>query len=488
MPFEQETPPDQTYRLHPVSILFSIGASVKSLLIPGLLVLFFSKGSRYEAYFMVLFIPSVIWGLLTYLYLRYSLARDEMVVQKGILYKNTRNIPYTRIQNIDLVQNPFHRFFRVAEVRIETASGTEPEAVLKVLSLKAVEELRICVFRERADGDADAREAPREGPLYKMDPGRLVLFGLISNRGMAVVLAALGLAWQFELDDYIKPVFKNWFPFLTSLPPAVTIPIAVVAALIGLRLLSVTWAVVKLYDFTLIRAGDDLRTSCGLLTRHSATLPRYRIQCLSLRENPLHRWFKRMSLRVMTAGGNAAKETVVSRQWLVPLAGREEMSRIIDEVQPEVCFEGVDWQPVDPRAPRRMIRKGVIVALLAGVGGVLAFGIWGLLIAAMLLPLVFLHAVLRFRSLGYVLTSTAILFRDGWWVIRRNAVRYSKIQSLNLRQSPFDRRYRMASVTVDTAGPFGEQLRIQIPYLPLREAKGIMKRLKNEVAVSEFKW
>ena len=72
-------------------------------------------------------------------------------------------MPVDRIQNVDLVQNPLHRMLRVAEVRVETASGTEPEATLRVLSMADVAKLRSEIFARRravVDSTDTAAESP----------------------------------------------------------------------------------------------------------------------------------------------------------------------------------------------------------------------------------------------------------------------------------------------------------------------------------------
>ena len=116
-------------------MLFSIGLAAKRLLLPGLIVLVLRPGGQYEIWLMILFVPAVIGGLAKYLSFRYRLGPDELIIREGIVTRNERHVPYARIQNIDLIQNPFHRWFKVAEVRVETASGDRPEAIMRVLSL-----------------------------------------------------------------------------------------------------------------------------------------------------------------------------------------------------------------------------------------------------------------------------------------------------------------------------------------------------------------
>ena len=126
-------------RLHPLSWLFAAAQAAKGFLIPIVLLLFASGGGAYELWAAVFIIPVTLSAVLQYVVFRYRLEEDEIVVRDGILTRTERHIPYARIQNIDLVQNPLHRLLKVALVRVETASGQKPEAVIRVLSLDAVE-------------------------------------------------------------------------------------------------------------------------------------------------------------------------------------------------------------------------------------------------------------------------------------------------------------------------------------------------------------
>jgi putative membrane protein len=92
------------------------------------------------------------------------------------------------------------------------------------------------------------------------------------------------------------------------------------------------------------------------------------------------------------------------------------------------------------------------------------------------------------RHAGYALTDTAIFFRSGWLSRRVSVVRFDKMQTVTLRESPFDRRNRMASIVVDTAGAGNIGHRIDIPYLDVEVAKSVLRRLYAEVSTTEFRW
>ena len=86
---------------------------------------------RYDS--VLFFVPVVVGSLIRYWNYLYRLEGDELIVRDGLVTRNERHVPYARIQNIDLVQNPLHRMLGVAEVRVETAGGEKPEVVMRVL-------------------------------------------------------------------------------------------------------------------------------------------------------------------------------------------------------------------------------------------------------------------------------------------------------------------------------------------------------------------
>ncbi len=490
-------------RLHPISLFFGVGASIWALLV-------FLLISGFNACILA-FLPLAMLGpVLKYLSFRYWLGDEEMVIREGILRRNERHIPYARIQNIDLLQNPLHRLFKVAVVRLETASGGKPEAVISVLTLPVVEDMRARVFRDRRGAGAPAQEAAEEagGSLLDLPLKELAIFGAISNKGMVMVAAALGLGWQTGyFEDLIagselaSSVLEGsaQVPQIsapTSLPALALLVVAgAVLLLLFLKLLSVLWAILKFYAFKLDRHGDDLRAEYGLLTKVTATIPRHRIQLVTVNVTPLHRLFGRASVQVDTAGGGAGgggdqnqKGAIQERQWLAPVIPRDRVLALLRSVMPESRLEGLDWRPISPRAWRRLFRRWLALLLIAVAASFAAVGGWSLAIAALGLPLAFVHTQLFIRRTGYALTPAAVLYRSGSWVRRVSIVPFGKIQVVGLRQTPFDRRNEMASVQVDTAGATIGGHRVAIAYLDSDVAREVLHRLDTETSRTAFKW
>jgi putative membrane protein len=515
------------HRLHPVSILFGLAAQARSFAIPALLLLVtlgstgwdwrnlwdWQSWQNWEAWplFMLpLLIPYAFLSLGRYLSLRYRYEANEMVIRTGFLFRNERHVPYARIQNLDAVQNVFHRMLDVVEVRVETGGGKKPEATLKVLPVAAFEEMQRRVFAGRgaevAPAEPSATPATAGKTLLRLAPRELAIYGLIQNRGMVVIAAAFGLLWELGLMDGLfdrtigedvdgRGVVRDLFQAVFGQGgfPAGRIALAL-AALVGfllfVRVLSMGLASVRLHGFRLTRDGDDLRTEYGLLTRVVAAIPLQRIQSLTLLEGPLHQLFRRVSVRVETAGGSEGEEgSKRQREWLAPVLRPDALPGLVRELLPELDLATLAWNPAHPRAFRRELKGWIFLSFLislpffrptGAVGALAVFGVglaWGVLASRIYVA-----------RLGWAVTDGTVLFRSGWMQKKITIVRFAKIQAVAVHESPFDRRAAMARVRVDTAGAGERSHRVDIPYLARETARNLGDLLASQAARSAFRW
>jgi putative membrane protein len=115
-------------------------------------------------------------------------------------------------------------------------------------------------------------------------------------------------------------------------------------------------------------------------------------------------------------------------------------------------------------------------------------GVWTLLALAVLLCASAFFARRSVAALGWVAVDGAVLFRSGWLWRSTSVTRFSRIQTVRLAESPFDRRTGMARVKVDTAGAAHAAHGIDIPYLPLETARSLSGTLVAHAARTTFKW
>ena len=507
-------------RLHPASFLFAIGGQLRQMLqflVPGLIVLFTTGGTenRWEAWLIVGIVPLALTALVRSLSYRYTLSNDELIVRTGFFFRNVRHIPYRRIQNIEAIQNVAHRLLSVVEVRIETGAGAEDDAKLQVVPEEAYREVRDRVLAGRALAMPEAAADPEMPVVAALEPPssvvlqlpvhELLLSGLIDNRAAVVIAAALGLVWEFGLGDAIlgmifddpvttrglaRRVILGWargaWPGLWTIAFGT---LAVVGAFLLVTAMSMVWAAVRLHGFVLRRIGDDLRAEYGFFTRVSTTIPLRRIQTLTVSEGPLYRLFDRATVRVETAGSDATERGGASgKEPLAPIVRRQELARFLAAVLPDVNPSPEKWEPAAPGAFGRELRQGAIGAVVMSLLVVYLLQAWTAGLFAALMVLFALHAKRFTATLGWATVDGAVLFKRGWVQRKLTIARFSKMQTVALHRSPFERRTRMARIRVDTAGATSEANRIDIPYIPEGTASDLHARLAVEAANTRFQW
>ena len=507
-------------RLHPASFLFALGGHAKQLLVPGIVLLISARsGSEsWETWAMVLIVPFAIAAAVRVLSYRYRFDESELVVRTGFIFRNERHVPYARIQNVDALQNVLHRTLGVADVRIETGGGTEGEARMQVVSLGAFRELRDRVFEGRStiatDPAVGAAGVPAGAPgaggagaaaetILHLPLREVVLSGLIEGRGLVVLSGVFGVLWEAGLIDNVvgtlfgEPTSGRGAIFQmvraivgqgTPSPGRIGLTLAAFGVfLIVVRGFSAAWAVVTLHGFRLARLDNDLRLEFGLLTRVTATIPLHRIQALTIVEGPLHRACGRVSIRVDTAGGDGKDPAQAQRQRLAPLLRRAELAGFLRAVLPDHDLDA-QWNAVDPRGFRRKLVRSAIGIMFVSAALVWPLQLWTLPVLVLMSGWAAVHAQQWIRRLGWATTPSAVLFRSGWIWRNTTIAPLGKIQIVAVRESPFDRRLRMAGVVVDTAGAGGESHRVHIPYLSQDTADGLAGALAVHAARSTFRW
>jgi len=495
------------HRLHPLSILFQLLTQLRALVVP-LLVLIFgarSTGLEWQVWGLALLVPYAGSAVLRYVTFRYRYDPTELVIRSGLVVRNERHIPYARIQNIDAVETVLHRLLGVVEVRLQTAAGAEPEAVLSVLPSVSVGEMRRQVFRGRESATPAAPDVPavEPAPLLHLTARDLIIYGVIENRGMVIVAAAAGLLWDAGLLDGLTERFlgeQAWGrgaarDALRAFRTEAGLPIvrlllmgaAVAAALVCIRVLSVAWALVRLHGFRLTRVGADIQVRFGLLTRVSATVPLARVQAVTIREGPWHRLLNRASLRVTTAGGASGQTASVQREWLAPILTRDRLPDLTAALLPRLDLAHADWRPVHARAFVRRFRAWLVFASLVSIASVPRLQWWALGVFALVAAWGAFAARRQVTHLRWAVTDDLVLVQRGWIWRYTTVTPVARIQAVALHESPFDRRHRMARVRVDIAGA-SDAFRVDVPYLGRDVAELLHGRLAGAAAETAFRW
>ena len=507
----------QTRRLHPLSFVFALGGLIRSLAAPVLAFAVLGRSvDRIHLIGMLLLAGATLWALLRTRAYSYELGPGELLVREGLLDRTQRHIPFARIHNISQRRMLLHRLLGVTELRLESASGAKPEAVMRVLGVEAARSLEQILrgqqpeeqpeehregSAEPATGSAGEAAPPSisdtPSVLHALSSGEILRLGLTSNRGLLVVVIALGTAFQ---QEFLRRQFAAWMG-VSGLwlrnqlfqqvqgqrwqGALLELMLAGLLLFVLLRLLSVVLAFVRYHGFRLEQHGEQLIAVHGLLTqvRAGARLPR--LQRWQIDETWWHRRFGRCRLGVAVAGsmhgsGSHGAEPGVQFKELAPIARWQQAQALLKVCLPTLDWPALQWQPLHAVFARRLWRQArwalpLAFGLLAcSAVGLIALSVPAALAVVLLLGgawLAYLRLWARFAA--YAVAGDVVLYRSGLWHRRWVIVAMPRLQSLRLYSTPLDRRLGVRSLQADTQGGSKSHRALDIPCLKQEIAQGL---------------
>jgi len=391
---------DGWHRLAPVSPVVRAGraaVAIALLLVPTAL-----GGGNVKKDWPQLAVVGVllVLGFVSWLVTRWRIDGDDLRIETGLLRRQSLRFPLAQVQAVDVVRPGLARVFRVAELRLRMAGATGGTARLAYLPEREVEPLRtrLLALARGAASDTEPGEQVEERVLASVPTGRLAASILLSDVGFLALAILAGL-----------------------IVTALVAPEAETGALGG----GAVWVVAGLtmlwrrfnqeYRLTVAEAPDGLRLRSGLVALTSETIRPGRVQAVRMVEPFLWRRLGWCRLEVDIAGRQRRKgEGEAQRAPLravLPVGSRALAAELLERIVPDA--------PVERRpAPRRA----------------------------------FLKSPLRYRFLAFGRTDTCVVTTTGR--IRRVTawVPLAKVQSFRRVQGPVQRRLRLVSIHLDTAG------------------------------------
>ncbi|MFI9641500.1 PH domain-containing protein [Micromonospora sp. NPDC051925] len=413
-------------RLHPLSPVLQ-GAKSLVVVIAGLSWSTLSRvGFGWFAVLVaVLALGATVLAVVSWYNTGYHLVGRELRVHEGLLWRRTRAIPLERLQAVEVVRPLLAQLTGLAELRLEVVGGGKTEAPLAYLSVADAARLRqrlLTVAAGMPDQEtvgatpqpngvaevgaaaATATSADREPagrPLHAVTNTDLLVSQLLTPQAF---LLPFGVA--FVVAQFLSEGSWSFIAVASTL-----------TAMAGVLLQPVR-RVLDDWNFRLAREPGRLRIHNGLLETRVQTVPLERVQTVGVTWPLLWRMKGWLRLRLEVAGyssGEADDRTRPDR--LLPVGDPTVGAMIVDEVLPGVRLTALPLTPPPSRA--RWLRP------------------------------------LSARMLGAGLHERVFAVRSGLLTRQLALVPYARIQSVRVVQGPTQRRLRLATVHVDTAGGSG---------------------------------
>ena len=334
------------------------------------------------------------------------------MIDRGVVRRSTRVVPLDRIRSVDITATAIHRALGVVQVEVEAAAGGRESEALTLVAVtpETAAALRDRLLAGRPDGEVE--EMPPPSVLYRATPSALAVAGATSWRYVLAPLAVIGVLWNLA-ENVPGGVLVALGDAVLDRVPSDAIWVALLAvgafaaavALGALGSLLVDWA------FVLTDDGERLVATRGLLTRRAVTIDRARVRGVDVRDSPLRRPLRLVSVAAV-AGGIAGGAG--GRATLAPILDAEAATRLVRLLDPASPALHVALTP-HPRAARgrRLVRAvgppAVAAALAAAVGAGWRAVVALVVLAAAGVPLAFD----RYRQLGHRFDDERVVVREG---------------------------------------------------------------------------
>ena len=435
--------------------------------LPALLVVFLSGRSSDRSPWWDLGILAIIvvLGIMRWVTTRYRIWGGQIELRQGLVNRRLLTTPADRVRTVDVTAPIWHRALGLARVEIGTAGGGlgAHRIVLDALAAPVAAQLRgellhrVATDVATADGPAGGPVDEPEEVLVRLDPA-WVRYAPLTTSGLVSAAAIWGFSAQYigqvdELHDRVEGAVDR----VAALGVGVAALAGFLSALVAVSVLAVSGYVLTYWRFRLTRhTGGTLHISRGLITARATSLEERRIRGVEIGQPLGLRLAGAARLSAATSGlGQEGARS--GSDWLTPPAPAEVVDRTaVEVVGDEVAVRG-PLLSHGPAARRRRFTRAILpAAVLCAATLLLTRATDDLptaLVVAGCLPLLASPwlAADRYAALGHALTPRHLVVRSGTFDRRRVVLAREGVIGVTIRESFFQRRAGLATVTATTA-------------------------------------
>lgn len=474
----------------------------------------------------------IVLSVLRWVTTTYRITPEQVQLRTGLLQRKTISTPADRVRSVDVTASALHRVLGLAKVQIGTG-GHEAGKGLSLDSLTVSEAagLRAELLHRSAAGNSDAggageaqnatgavtpsdpagvpepadrlgrdtlgwygpeaaasgsvpagqpaAPAELESELVRMDP-RWVRFAPFTMSGVLGAAAIFGLGSrlldQSGVDATEVGPIRGGLAYLQRTPIWLDVLQGLLGLVVLVTLLSIGGYALLYWGFRLTRhPGGSLHVTRGLLTTRAISIEERRLRGLELAEPLLLRAVGAAHLGGITTGLRSRGGADGGSSLLLPPAPVGVALDVAAQILRDRTPLEVPLTSHGPAARQRRFTRALMGAffLVAAAGLAVWSGAppWLTLAALLTLPLAILLAADRYRALGHAVAGQFLVTRAGSLFRRRDVLECDGIIGWNLRQSFFQRRAGLATLTATTAAGRQQYAVTDLP-LPLAVSLG----------------
>ena len=447
-----------------------------------------------NVFIVVLALFGPISRLIRYIFTRYTIDDERLLVESGWLKKEKLEIPLATISSVDMTQNLLFQLTHVYALQVENAGsiGGDSDGSVKLILGKEDADLakRLLLAKKMGMSAVEAAEAGTSDELVtdnaaeadvsgvtlpQEEPGQTMRASIGEVLTMSVfqinwaviavqMIAYVSLLGSF-LDQYIFGSEQSSTEMLVDFAMGFA-PVMIVGMILGAYLVSVlistVASVVKYYNFRITNKEDSLRIEYGLFTRKSHTLMKEKISGIKFQQSMIMRVMKKGTLQIFVTGyggldDNKQEETVL----LYPIVEEKKIYPFINWILPEQV-EVPEYKKAPQRSlPYFYICFRFIFALILGAGLLAVpagttFNLAAAMAGAIIILLAMGSVLMEYKTSAVAAGDTMVAMSYGGYrkhivMIKRDKMEYVEDSASQLKR----RKKNLSTLTVGVLAPTG---------------------------------
>ena len=392
------------------------------------------------------------YGVARWFTTTYRIDGQEVQLQTGVLQRKVLSVPRNRIRSVSTDARLLHRLFGLAVLRVSTGQEAKGDAAFALDAVEAgqVPRLRAILLADSlAAAEVETSEPGRE--LARWQPSWL-RYSPLSFTGLAMILAALGLAYQAGVGVALQNsrLAQSGVDAAERFGVVASVVVVAVSVLVASVVLSVLRSLVTYGNLVLRHDADVLHLEHGLLRVREHTFDMRRLRGGTLREPLLVRLFGGARLDAVMTGVDGAGEASL----LLPPCPRATAEMVLAELiaQPEAVtgpLRGHGAAATRRRWTRALALPAVLLAAMVALYSWTPSWLWPVWVV--LTVCCALLAFDRSRGLGHRVDAQWLVARAGSLDRRRDCIAAAGIIGWTVRQTLLQRRAGVATLIAATA-------------------------------------
>ncbi len=437
---------------------------------------------------VVIFVLLVAHSILYYLNFYFYLKNDEFILKKGYLRKKILSIPLDRIQSVNTKQNLFQQLLNVVSLEIDTAGSVGKELKIHALDKLFAIELQNVLQLQKPKATAEQEEKgvlseEYEKVILKLSPADLLRIGISENHlRTGLIILVFGNQIYQNIADLFKnkaEEYSNEVVDYMANSGWTIVVVFILFFLVASVLFSLFRTLLKYFDFKLIKKNETYRIESGLINKRKVIISHSKVQQLDWETGPLKKIFGIYHLVFKQA---VSKQTKKSQ--LVDAPGC--LTKHLKLLRADLFGEEVLVNEPKIYSNNFYFRRlWIISGWIPAIGTVPFFYdtwvFWGAATGWILASAGYSFLILKKRY--FRINNEQIRVSQGAISHKWKQMRLFKIQSVEFKQSVFQKRRALASLKLMNAAGT-----ITIPYIDELMAKQIYNYLIYHAETSEKRW